>query len=216
MNNFFSTGAEHLSTYNLELVNSTPLHKFVVDGLEKPMPSQQKVREMVLLTDQLIEENGFTRYTVEQASVRGKENPYSFFVAKKSVIGIGAGAFSYYNGWVYRNFKKTREYSANLENNLVPVELGKRLSFHEQAVRYLVKNLLFLEVDLKDFFERFGVHPGLFIDDIFEEFEKEGLIELRDDKLLLTFEGRLNIFSLCRRLFSEEYIKLLERFEAKQ
>lgn len=210
---FFSTGAQHLSTYALDLVPVVPLYHHVNEGRAGRMPLPDDLRRMIEITDEAISKNGFSRYSIDQACVKGHENRYGLYVAGHSVIGLGAGAFSYYDGFVYRNVKASVQYLELLADRKMPVELGKKLTAHERMVRYVAKQLLFLQVDNKVFESMFGMPMEIVFQNQICKLERKGYVEATSDRIALTFEGRVHAFEVVRMFFSPEYELLIQKYE---
>ena len=105
-------------------------------------------------------------------------------------LGIGAGAFSFFNGWIYANEHTPAKYQEAVDNQKPPIMMAKKLSTTERITRLAVLGVKFFAIDM----EEFRQHSGVRMDELYEQeldlLEKSGLIEIRDNRIECTLLGK--------------------------
>jgi oxygen-independent coproporphyrinogen-3 oxidase len=211
-----NSGASHITTYALDVVPGTALLALKQKNKLEKIPSFRKEKEMAFLADKLLKEKGFKRYMIDQFALKNKENLYAVHTLSGEVIGLGCGAFSHFNGFEYRNFTDIRKYTEKINKGKFAVERGKKLTKKEEMERFMIKNLLFLEISPEDFRERFGVELKKVFGKKLKKLEKQKFISMQENKIKVTRKGMHYIYSLCREFYSKEYSQIIAKFEEKK
>lgn len=109
---------------------------------------------------------------------------------QRETLGLGPGAFSFFNGWIYTNQHDPERYEATVAGGLPPVQKGKHLDATERITRLAVLGVKLFELE----YDIFRVHSGV---DLREYYREElallvelGLVEHRTDRLVCTAAGR--------------------------
>jgi oxygen-independent coproporphyrinogen-3 oxidase len=215
LNTALSLNVTHITTYALDIVPGTVL--FVLDKeneLER-IPSIKEEEKMVRLSEEILAKKGFTRYLVDQFSLQNKQNRYAVQTISGEVLGLGCGAFSHFNGFEYRNHTNLREYIKRINAGDFAVERGKKLSKREEMERYIIKHLLFLNVNLEDFKEKFGVNLQQVFGSQLRALESQKLLSVGENAITLSLKGKLYIYDVCRQFYSRHYRKIIRDFEAQ-
>ncbi|MEU3161769.1 hypothetical protein ABZ753_30850 [Streptomyces griseoincarnatus] len=105
-------------------------------------------------------------------------------------LGIGAGAFSFFNGWIYTNEHNPAKYAEAVDGHRPPVMRGKKLTATESITRLAVLGSKFFTLDM----DTFHLHSGVHLDEYYERelklLEAAGLVEVRDNKVECTPASR--------------------------
>jgi oxygen-independent coproporphyrinogen-3 oxidase len=105
-------------------------------------------------------------------------------------LGIGAGAFAFFNGWIYTNEHSPARYQQAVNSRKPSVMMAKKLSSTERITRLAVLGIKFFTIDM----EEFRRHSGIRMDELYEQeldlLEKSGLVEIRDNRIECTALGR--------------------------
>ncbi len=117
-------------------------------------------------------------------------------------IGFGVTAIGFVQNCYAQNIKKLPDYYAALDNNTLPIHLGKELSEDDKMRKWLIHTIMCrFELDKKEF-EALWQRPFDF--DV-QELIDDGLIEQTADKLLVTPLGELFIRLVAMQF--DAYIK---------
>jgi oxygen-independent coproporphyrinogen III oxidase len=105
-------------------------------------------------------------------------------------LGIGAGAFSFFNGWIYANEHTPAKYREAVADQRPPIMMAKRLSTTERITRLAVLGIKFFTIDM----EEFRRYSGVRMEELYEHelglLKESGLIEIRDSRVECTLLGR--------------------------
>jgi len=202
----------HLTTYALDVVPGTVFFALKERKILGEIPSFEKEKEMLFLSDKILGKKGFKRYLIDQFALKGKESSYAKQTLSGEVIGLGCGAFSHFNDFEFRNSLNLEKYLEEAENGFA-VEAGKKLTKKEQMERFMIKGLLSLEINSEIFKEKFGVELNKVFGKQITFLSKEKMISVKKNKINVLPEGRLYIYNLCRQFYSEENNGLMKEFE---
>lgn len=210
---FGRSGATHLSTYALDVVPGTAFFYKKKQGKLDARPDFETEKQMFRDAEQILKKYGFVRYNVDFLCKDNKKNKYGLAVVNTDILGLGAGAFSHFNGFEFKNCNKPTDYINSLNEGKLPIETGKKLTKREQLERYAIKKIQYLEIDKKEFLKKFGISLQEVFSDRIKNLIKEGFIEDSDDKLVLTELGKLYIYNVCKEFYDPEYLKIIEQIK---
>lgn len=214
LHNAVEVNVSHITTYALDIVSGTAFFALKEKNKLGKIPSFEKEKEMMFLSDEILGKKGFKRYLIDQFALNGKENLYAKQTLFGEVIGLGCGAFSHFNGFEYRNFLGLENYIEAAGKGFA-VEAGKKLTRKEQMERFMIKNLLSLEIDSDVFEKEFGVELNKVFGKQINFLAEQKLISVKKNKINVFPEGKLYIYNLCRQFYSEENNNLMKEFEKK-
>jgi oxygen-independent coproporphyrinogen III oxidase len=190
------SGVDHISTYCLFLDPGTKLYSATLMGAVADYPDEAAERRMYALCRDVLADNGFVHYTINDFSLPGRESQHHLInwqAPQRSYVGMGPGAFGYAHsggrGLVYCTIHSLREYAAALAADRLPVRLGQQIGTEEQQARYMVLGLRCLEVRKEPFRRMFGVE----MDDVFgaaiDRLVSWGLVTSDAQSVRMTDEG---------------------------
>ena len=118
-------------------------------------------------------------------------------------LGFGAGAFSEnFNGFTWANIHDPKEYIRCLNNNQIPILMGKKWSKDEEISRFAALGVRCLRLDLNKFNELFDVDfNGIFKYEI-ELLKYYGYIEIDNGYLTVSKKGKFYIDNISKMFFS--------------
>ncbi len=190
-----ASGPDHVSAYSLIVEDGTRLARQVRTGVI-PVPDEDDLAEKYVVVDDLLTAAGLGWYEVSNwardpdgtGASRCRHN--GLYWTSASWWGIGPGAHSHVDGERWWNLKHPSAYAARLAAGESPAQDRETLS---DADRHLERVLL--EVRLRDGLP-LSLVPARGVDDVVER----GLGVRRDDRLVLTREGRLLADAVVRDL----------------
>ena len=217
---------DHVTLYSLILFPKLGTFKQVKSGRLPLQPSFKTYMEMNKRFSDRLPEAGFHQYTSNHFAKDGKENVYNndrWGFPQKECISFGPGAFGQIKDYVYCNEHAIKDYYEKINNNIKPVQEGKKMNLLEKASRYLVLGVKCLKVDLNLYQEMTGIDPLVFYKDKIDWLLKEDMIKINKNILELTPKGIGLIIDVQRSFETEnnlEYTQpqydILDMFEGQR
>ncbi len=192
---------EHISAYSLIVEEGTPFGEMYERG-ELTLPDEDTEREMYWKTAEILEKSGYQQYEISNYAKDGYVCRHNCgYWTRQDYLGFGIGAASLYDNTRFKNSDSLPKY---LDNPLSCRETVEHLSLREQMDETMFLGLRMLKgVAEEGFKERFGVD----MDEIYrlqiEESKKEGLLERRAGRVVLTDRG-LDLSNYVMAKFLEE------------
>lgn len=179
---------EHISSYSISLYEGT---KFYEDFSNNKLilPSEDEDRKMYLLTEEILENRGYKRYEISNYSKIGYESRHNIsYWQRKEYVGFGLSAHSYVNGIRYNNTNSFAEYInskgiGTAENIEILSKTNKMEEFCFLGLR-LIKG-----INKGDFEKEFGKNFSNIYGDVIEELEKDKLVVISKNNIMLTNKG---------------------------
>lgn len=183
---------EHISVYSLILEEGTELFR-KVQNKEVEMISDTLEREMYWYVRNTLDKCNYIQYEISNYARPGYESKHNLDCwNQKEYIGIGAGASSFIDDIRFSNINNIEKYIDNIENdqyskNLI---LEERLNEESKMNEYMMLGLRKLEgVNILEFKNKFNQNPlAKYCKDL-EKLNKDGLIKIIDDSIMLTSRG---------------------------
>lgn len=105
---------EHLSCYGLSIPVGTPLHEAVVRG-DLEQPGEEVGAEMLERTHYTLTSAGYEHYEISNYARPDYEGRHNLnYWHQGEYLGFGVSAWSYQQGWRWRNLAETDEYGQRL------------------------------------------------------------------------------------------------------
>jgi len=199
--------------------NRHPGIKFNLPNYKETLPSLKSMIEMYDFACHMLKEANYTQTSRHQFILEG-EHKYEEMITNSALrLGIGAHSISLLPGLTYKNFTSLEDYKKALKEGVLPIEKGFELKGKEKARSYLFYSLSAdcgrLVLDEKDFEEKFGQKIQKMFQNEVKALEKEGLIILEKDKIILTKKGTYFTSVLQRTFYNPEFIKRKEKIYIK-
>ena len=180
----------HLSVYSLILEEDTPLHKLVTSGQLK-LPKEEKTLGMYRYAQKFLKDNGFNRYEVSNFAKDGYECQHNLHTWQMhEYIGIGAGAYGYLDGVRYGNVEQIEDYISAVSTGNKPIKTEEQITNTELFEETIMLGLRTkYGVNLKEIREKYKVDLYETKRNEINTFLKMGVIEIKNDNLVLTDTG---------------------------
>jgi len=187
----------HISCYALTVEPKTPLSKMIKEKKKEDI-QQQKQAEQFLLLMQWLEDAGYEHYEISNFAKPGFRSRHnSSYWQGKKYLGLGPSAHSFDSESRQWNISNNNTYIESLEKNEIPFE-KEILTLSQKTNEYIMTSLRTLEgLDL-------GKLPGSVNHELqaaSKKFIESGKLILRENKLLLTKEGKLFADGITAELF---------------
>jgi oxygen-independent coproporphyrinogen-3 oxidase len=190
----------HLSCYALTVENKTALHKMIELKKAENVDPEKQASQFLSLMDWL-NNAGYEHYEISnfaKPGLRSKHN--SSYWQGKSYVGIGPSAHSFDGQKRQWNISNNQLYIQSLNNNIIPYE-EETLTKTQQLNEYIMTSLRTIEgLDLNFIKEKVGEDVSIKLQTGAAKWNKK--INIENDKILLTREGKLFADGIAADLFS--------------
>jgi oxygen-independent coproporphyrinogen-3 oxidase len=172
-------GPEHISAYALTVEPNTPLGRQVSAG-ERPGTDPDLQADMFELACELLAGAGYGHYEVSNWALPGRECRHNLnYWRRGAYLGLGAGAHSHRDERRWWNLRAPEAYLRAVSSAQRPVGGDEELAADQ--------------IHMEEFFLRLRTREGIPVDWVGAElstpFERDGLLERRDDSWVLTERG---------------------------
>ncbi|HET6766069.1 MAG TPA: radical SAM family heme chaperone HemW [Chitinophagaceae bacterium] len=201
-----SLNIPHVSCYALTVEPKTPLQKLILEK-KKENIQQEKQADHFLLLMQWLQDAGFEHYEISNFSKPGfcSRHNSSYWQGKK-YLGLGPSAHSFDGKSRQWNISNNNIYIESLSKNELPFE-KEMLTPVQQLNEYIMTSLRTKEgldlarVQSSEFGPDSHRDRGQDLEIRSQKFINEGTMVLRENKLILTKEGKLFADGIAADLF---------------
>jgi oxygen-independent coproporphyrinogen III oxidase len=202
---------EHISLYALGLEDDTPLKEWVEQG-RVPSPDDDLTADMYELATEMLGEAGYVQYEISNWSKPGREARHNLQYWKNlPYAGLGPGGHGFAGGVRYATILSPQRYIKTIQE-----AKGKSFKFpytpatvdaviverDAEIAETLIMELRLLKdgVSRRNFSDRFGVDLVELHQPVISKYQRYGLLEVTDERVRLTREGRLLSNTIFREL----------------
>ena len=187
----------HISCYALTVEPKTPLSKMIKEKKKEDI-QQEKQAEQFLLLMEWLENAGYEHYEISNFAKTGFRSRHnSSYWQGKKYLGIGPSAHSFNGESRQWNISNNNSYIESLEKNEIPFE-KEILTQSQKANEYIMTSLRTMEgLDLNKIPEAMSRE----LRSASKKFIDSGKLTLKENKLLLTREGKLFADGIAADLF---------------
>ena len=199
-----TSGVPHLSCYALTVEPKTALAHKINQQVIPDVDTAQQANHFQILQEK-IDEAGFEQYEISNFSLPGKRSKHNAnYWSGKHYLGLGPSAHSF-NGLSRQwNISNNALYIQSLAKGIIPFEL-ENLTQTQQINEYIMTALRTIEgIQLNKIN---AIAGKLIFDEIRADalpYIKEGLINLQNDQLCLSANGKFMADGIAANLFRDE------------
>ena len=187
----------HISCYALTVEPKTPLSKMIKEK-KKENIQQEKQAEQFLLLMQWLEDAGYEHYEISNFSKSGFRSRHnSSYWQGKKYLGLGPSAHSFDGTSRQWNISNNNIYIESLAENRIPFE-KEVLTASQKVNEYIMTSLRTIEGSDLDKLPEAMSHELLAAS---KKFIESGKLTLKENKLILTKEGKLFADGIAADLF---------------
>jgi oxygen-independent coproporphyrinogen III oxidase len=208
-------GIPHISCYALTVEPKTALNKMIMLNKKAPVDTEKQARQFLLLMDWMAAA-GYEHYEISnfaKPGCRSKHN--SSYWKGEPYYGFGPSAHSYFPGesasWLGDlpgqksirrwNIANNALYIQSLQKDTIPFE-EEVLTATQQLNEYIMTALRTMEgIDIKYISVNFGEEAGNKIKLAGSKYESTGKLKIKEEKIILTKEGKLFADGIAADLF---------------
>lgn len=186
-----SLAPEHISVYSLIIEAGTPFY----DKYHGRSPIDEDTdRQLYEMTHEMLTSAGYLHYEVSNyARLKNDENSYACkhnlnYWRRGNYIGIGPAASSHINGMRRTNISSIDEYISRIESGSKPYDEVEYLTSDQQLIEAIYLGLRTSEgVDFRNLSDEFAFDLySKLPPDLLDYWRREKLVNISDDKLVLT------------------------------
>ncbi len=183
---------EHISCYELTIEPDTVYGQWYRQG-KITLPIEDTVISMLEWTGQYLADHGYEHYEISNYALPGYKARHNLiYWQNRWYLGLGAGAYSYWQGRRWGNTYQLEKYHDLIAIDELPEEEEEILDLRGQAGETMMLGLRLLEgVSLAEFRARFGISMWELWPEDIDGFLAQGLLELDRGRLRLSSRGLL-------------------------
>ena len=189
----------HISTYGLTIEEGTAFHNWVT---EKKMPDidQEKASEQYTFIMETLRQHGYDHYEISNFALPKHESKHNTsYWNNKKFLGLGPSAHSYDGKHRYENIRNNSQYIQAINKNTQHYTI-ETLTTEQQYNEYIMTQLRKKGgINIKEVTSLF---PKFWNLKKANKFKEEGLLQIEDNQIYLTDEGKLFADSICLELFN--------------
>jgi oxygen-independent coproporphyrinogen-3 oxidase len=191
----------HISSYSMTVEPATALSSFIKKGEQKPMDEGQSTAQFLILMEQLIEAS-FEHYEISNFAKPGLYSKHnSNYWEGVSYLGIGPSAHSFNGESRQWNISNNSKYIDQIQLKKIPAEI-EVLTTENRINEYIMTSLRTSKgMSLQKITERFGSDYSNEVRDGLEPFADKNWINLNDQIVTLTTDGKLFADHIASELF---------------
>jgi len=185
-----SLKSDHLSLYNLTINPGTEYYEEHIKGKLK-LPTEDEEFDMYSLAINFLKENNFEHYEIANFARPYKKSMHNLiYWQNKPYLGIGAGAYSFINGYRYMNYENPARYIKEVMSGKLPIDNGERLPLRKRMIETIILGLRTKDgVSYKEFAKRFKVDINNTFYKPIKKLVNSGLLQKDNCKIKLTKKG---------------------------
>ena len=195
-----SLNIPHLSCYALTVEPKTPLDKMIQQHKSEAI-DPDKQSEQFLLLMQWLKQAGYEHYEISNFAKPGWRSRHnSSYWQRKNYLGLGPSAHSFNGKERQWNIANNTIYIDAINKGLIKFE-KEELTAVQQLNEFIMISLRTMEgISFEVLSSKFGVLQAAFLNKS-KKFIENGLIELKNDSLILTKKGKLLADGIAADLF---------------
>jgi len=192
---------EHVSLYALGLEEGTPMEAWVRRG-KLPIPDDDLAADMYDLATERLAVAGFEQYEISNWGRAGRFSQHNLqYWRNLPYVGLGPGAHGFAGGVRYATILSPQRYIRSMQNTdgnhtfprTPATDTAETVGQAQEIAETLMMSLRLTSegVDLEGFQRRFGINLFDIHGDTLHRFVEQGLLQITDNRIRLTTEGRL-------------------------
>ncbi len=194
-------GIPHISCYALTVEPKTALDKMIIQKKKEPVAPEKQARQFLLLMDWM-QAAGYEHYEISNYAKPGYRSRHnSSYWQGEHYYAFGPAAHSFDGKKRKWNIANNALYIQSLEKGLIPFE-EETLTKKQQLNEYTMTSLRTIEgLDLGHISELFGQGKADSLQMAAGKFENSGKLEIKNNRIVLTREGKLFADGIAAELF---------------
>ncbi len=191
----------HISCYALTVEPKTALDKMIAQKKKQPVDAERQAAQFLLLMNWM-EEAGYEHYEISNFAKPGYRSKHnSSYWAAEKYYGFGPSAHSYDGKSRKWNIANNALYIQSLQKDIIPFE-EEILTPTQHLNEYIMTSLRTMEgLSLGKISSEFGNDKSKIIEGASNKYETTGKVEIKNNHIILTKEGKLFADGIAADLF---------------
>lgn len=183
---------DHISCYGLQVEERTTFHRWLHEGRIQ-LPGDELEREMFELAREILTAAGYDHYEIANFARPGFRSKHNLnYWANGPYIGLGAGAWSYWQGARYGNETCLTTYGKLVRSGIKPIAECDRIDRRTQMAEAIILGTRLIGgMPISWFIESFGERPEAVFASQLTACAAQGWLEITPERIRLTDEGLL-------------------------
>lgn len=185
-------GIDHMSWFPYVPHGGTSLAKRIDKGRVEAQASRDVYAQMFDAVSSGLVSHGYEQYTPYHFGLTDRCHYHEgrWGLPQRETLGLGPGAFSFFNGWIYTNEHDPAKYHQDISEGRPPILAGKRLDVAESVTRFAVLGIKLFDIDFETFHAVSGQDFASYYSQEIELLSSLGFIEVHPDRISCTPAGR--------------------------
>lgn len=170
-----------------------------------------EILKMIRYSQLVLKKNGYkeTRFDSDAKRKDATNLQLSYAIEyNSSYLGLGAGAVSHATGYLrYANIPDVATYSDFINKKKLPVKLGYKLTWKDEAVYFISSVLRYKGISKRDFRKLFGRNVEEFFPGDIRDLEKLGKIRVDETNIHSLMDGYKDHSIYSKYFYSDKIIK---------
>jgi len=169
------------------------------------LPSQETDREMFYASLDLLTSSNYIQIAQPDFCLPGHINQDCILTWKApqgEQISLGAGAWSYFNGFLICNTHNSKKYINDVVEHGYSIQQLQKATIDDQMSRYMVLGARCFTIPNKPFEEYFGISMFDVYGQEIRLLKNQGLVVVEGDSLVVTREGKYFVDNISKTFYS--------------
>lgn len=175
------------------------------EDLVPQLPNDATDKEMFYRSLALLEENRYIQIAQPDFCLPDHINQDCILTWKApqgEQISLGAGAWSYFNSFLYCNTHNSKKYVADVLERGFSIQQLQKATIDDQMSRYMVLGARCFNIPAKPFQEYFGVNMFDIYGQEIRLLKAQGLVQTEKDALVVTQKGKYYVDNISKTFYS--------------
>ena len=205
---------ESVTIYQMELPFNTVYSQNILDAKKEthqqeiPVADWPTKRDWVRHAFDELESAGYvisSAYTVVKDRTKINFSYRDNLWQGSDLLATGVASFGHASGVHYQNLREWSEYLDALEQHQLPLDRGMRPTPHQLLVREMILQLKRGWLDVTYFQRKFATNVYETWNDLWREYQQDGLVNVAGNRLELTRDGLLRVDGLLPAFFEPQH-----------
>ena len=169
------------------------------------LPGQSIEKAMFTESMKYLSEKGYIQVAQPDFCLPGhinKDTEITWKAPQGEQIALGAGAWSYFNNYLYCNTHNSKKYMEDVFKQGYSIQHLQKSTLDDQMSRYMVLGARCFYIPDEPFMKYFGVSMFDIYGQEIRLLKSQGLIDTKDDGISVTIEGRYFVDNISKTFYS--------------
>ena len=200
---------QSITIYHYIIHSGSASEKMIQRGLLPKQANEKEIYNLYLWASRKLNKAGYFEKRFGCFTKPGHEQKYSqlSYNLNRECIGIGAGSYSFINGYLCKTLENIEGFKNDIENNIFQIGdyVSAKATEKNRMERHIMNNLFSNILDRKDFLNIFNQDPLKVFPFIFAKLWRYNLVTIDSKFIRLTVLGKRYIQNILYEFYAEEF-----------